>query len=221
MKIVDLLIEEQATEAIGQTIAKGVGGLAKGVGAVGGGVAGAWDAMKQGFEAGKAAVTGQPMPSNAATGSKQTSAAQTAPAQQQAPTAQASATELDQLKATLAKLDPQQKKDLATELEKSMNAATQTTTPAATAQPKAAPAASAGSAPLTPQQVAAKKAELQGKRAAGKSMATSTGTGFQNYKQSQPGQVYAGADEKGNPIFKPAVSRESKEIFSRFLNMKI
>jgi len=51
--------------------------------------------------------------------------------------------------------------------------------PAPAPAPVAAPAPAAGK--LTPQQIAAKKAELQGKRAAGKTTATQTGSGFKDY----------------------------------------
>lgn len=74
MRIEELISESQLNEGpgwdqvkagakqIGQGVATGapgvVGGLAKGVGAIGGGVAGAWDKMKQGFNAGRNAVGG-------------------------------------------------------------------------------------------------------------------------------------------------------------------
>jgi hypothetical protein len=61
MRIDDLLTEQRLDEGpIGQTVAKGVGGLAKGVGAVAGGIAGIPGAVKKGFKAGKAAVQGDP-----------------------------------------------------------------------------------------------------------------------------------------------------------------
>jgi hypothetical protein len=54
---------------VGAGVAKGVGGLAKGVGAVGGGIAGAFDKIKQGYQAGKGAVGGAPAPAASGGGS--------------------------------------------------------------------------------------------------------------------------------------------------------
>ena len=59
MKINELILENSVDEGIGQTIGKAWGGLAKGVGATVGGLAGTWDAAKQGYAAGKSAVTGK------------------------------------------------------------------------------------------------------------------------------------------------------------------
>jgi hypothetical protein len=59
MKINELILEDSVDEGIGQTIGKAWGGLAKGVGATVGGLAGTWDAAKQGYAAGKSAVTGK------------------------------------------------------------------------------------------------------------------------------------------------------------------
>jgi hypothetical protein len=59
MKINELILENSVDEGIGQTIGKTWGGLAKGVGATVGGLAGTWDAAKQGYAAGKSAVTGK------------------------------------------------------------------------------------------------------------------------------------------------------------------
>lgn len=60
MKIQELLIEEQVDEislnGVGKGIGKAVGAAAKGIGAVAGGAVGAWDAMKKGYQAGKATV---------------------------------------------------------------------------------------------------------------------------------------------------------------------
>ena len=47
---------------VGTGVAKGVGGVAKGIGAVGGGIAGAFDKIKQGYQAGKGAVGGTQAP---------------------------------------------------------------------------------------------------------------------------------------------------------------
>jgi hypothetical protein len=63
MRINEILTESEIQQLeegpIGQAVAKGIGGVAKGVGAVGGAAVGAWDAVKQGFKAGRAAVSGQ------------------------------------------------------------------------------------------------------------------------------------------------------------------
>jgi hypothetical protein len=58
MKINDLY-ETQQDEGIGSALAKGVGAVSKGAAAVAGGAVGAWDKAKQGFQAGRAAVSGQ------------------------------------------------------------------------------------------------------------------------------------------------------------------
>lgn len=59
MKINELILEHSVEEGVGQAIGKAWGGLAKGVGATVGGLAGTWDAAKQGYAAGKSAVTGK------------------------------------------------------------------------------------------------------------------------------------------------------------------
>jgi len=69
-------------------------------------------------------------------------------------------------------------------------------------------------------QQAATKARLQGQRAAGKSMATQTGGGFNQYVQGGGGQKLAGADAQGNPVFKQNVQRESVG-YSKFLGCYI
>jgi hypothetical protein len=69
-------------------------------------------------------------------------------------------------------------------------------------------------------QQAALKARLQGQRAAGKSMATQTGSGFNQYVQGGGGQKLAGADAQGNPVFKQNVQRESVG-YSKFLGCYI
>jgi potassium efflux system protein len=62
MRINELLVEEQVDEislaGIGRGIGKAVGGVAQGVGAVAGGIAGIPGAVKKGFQAGKAVVSG-------------------------------------------------------------------------------------------------------------------------------------------------------------------
>ena len=62
MRINELLVESQQLDEgpFGQAVGKAVGGLAKGVGAVAGGIAGIPGAVKKGFKAGKAAVSGDP-----------------------------------------------------------------------------------------------------------------------------------------------------------------
>jgi hypothetical protein len=72
MKINDLYesqeqLDELSLSGIGKGLAKGVNAVSKGVGAVAGGAAGAIDAAKQGYQAGKAAVSGQPTPPNTPT----------------------------------------------------------------------------------------------------------------------------------------------------------
>ncbi len=61
MRINDIINEDQLDElslkGIGQGIGKGIGAVSKGLGAGVGGLVGAWNAAKQGYEAGKKAVT--------------------------------------------------------------------------------------------------------------------------------------------------------------------
>ena len=90
----------------------------------------------------------------------------------------------------------------------------------------AAPAAPpAGTPPasgkLTQAQQDAKKAELLGKRQAGKTTASQTGTGFNQYVQGGGGSTLAGADKQGNPVFKQNVKREDIQFESKFLGMII
>jgi len=148
MKITEILSEDQLDEGWKDALAKGVGGIAQGIGATVGGAAGAWDRMKQGYAKGKSAVADpdayfNPQQANTATnvaptagqtvspaaGSAPTTVAATqaaaAPAalapQQSAPRAsapQATPDELEDLKATLAKLNPDQKQAIAAELQK-------------------------------------------------------------------------------------------------------
>ena len=140
MRINELIVDQTLEEGVGQTIGKAWGGAMKGIGAVGGGIAGSWDAMKQGYRAGKAAVAGTAGPSNATAGAATPQPIGSAPAPTGGPaptptaTPGASGLEIDQLKTTLGKLNPEQKKELADELEKSMN------TPAPGAETAPAPA---------------------------------------------------------------------------------
>lgn len=91
MRINELIVENQNLDeislaGIGKGIAKGVGATAKGIGSIAGGAVGAWDAAKQGYQAGKANVSGRPAPQGSAP--QQAPAAQPA-ASSQAPTQQA------------------------------------------------------------------------------------------------------------------------------------
>jgi len=60
MKINEVIVEANVLGNVATALGKTVGGVAKGVGAVAGGVAGIPSAVKQGFQAGKATVSGQP-----------------------------------------------------------------------------------------------------------------------------------------------------------------
>jgi len=66
MKINELMTESQIDElslgGIGRGLAKGVGGFARGAGALAGGLAGAGAAARQGYAAGRSAVSGQTPP---------------------------------------------------------------------------------------------------------------------------------------------------------------
>ena len=101
MKITELLTESEIQhleegpklDAFGRAVGGAVGGVAKGVGAVAGGVKGAWDAAKQGFQAGRDAVSGKPaapaagvQPAQAQAAAAPSAGVPAAPAQ---PTAQA------------------------------------------------------------------------------------------------------------------------------------
>ena len=66
MRINELLVEQQLDELglgqVGTIAGRALGGTAKALGATVGGVKGAWDAAKQGYQTGKATVSGQPVP---------------------------------------------------------------------------------------------------------------------------------------------------------------
>jgi hypothetical protein len=71
MKLSELAVNDQkidelsvggAAKAVGRGVGKTVGGVAKGIGAVAGGIAGIPGAVKKGFQAGKATVSGDPAP---------------------------------------------------------------------------------------------------------------------------------------------------------------
>ena len=127
-------------------------------------------------------------------------------------------------------LDPASKTQLAGELEKSIAS---TPAPAATTTPDeldavkknaglpATPAATPAATPtgkLTQTQQDAKKAELKGKRLAGKTTASQTGSGFKDYVGGSQTKL-VGADKTGAPVFKK-LNRESVG-FSNFLDMDI
>lgn len=80
---------------------------------------------------------------------------------------------------------------------------------AGTAKPAATDAAGGK---LTPQQQAAKKAELKSRRASGTSTATSTGKGFKDYTKSASSQRIVGANPDGSPkIQQIKASREFRQ----------
>jgi hypothetical protein len=62
------------------------------------------------------------------------------------------------------------------------------------------------------------KAKLQGKRAAGQTTASQTGSGFKDYVGGSQTKL-TGADAQGNPVFKK-LQRESV-AFSNFLGVHI
>ena len=77
MHINELLTENKTEEGIASTLGKGVGALSKGVGAVAGGVQGAWDKMKQGYQAGRSGVSGVAAPSGSSGSSSASSGVST------------------------------------------------------------------------------------------------------------------------------------------------
>ena len=244
MKINELIAESQVDEGLGSMIGKGVGALAKGVGATVGGAVGAWDAAKKGYAAGKATVAGDLDPAAPAAAPAQggtqpaTPPAQgAAPAQGgSAPAAAPNSGELGGIMQAIDKLDRPTKQQLAGELEKSIAGGGQpapagmppqgspVTAPGATPAPGAPPAG--GTAPTTPPaggkltqaQQDAMKAKLQGKRAAGQTTASQTGSGFKDYVGGSQTKL-TGADAQGNPVFKK-LQRESV-AFSNFLGVHI
>jgi hypothetical protein len=284
MKIIDLVeakekIDELSGVGVANNVAKGVGSVAGGVGAVAGGLKGAWDRAKQGYQSGKAAVSGQQTtagaqatgaqsaPGNVQTGSapdiqsqikakeqelaqlkaQASQQAQAAPvAQSAAPAPVAEPTASNQTTpstTTDEPINPSTGKPLTDQERQAHMAAGGTfdgetgaplpiekkaaTAPVTQQAPAASPAANtppATTAPagkLTAQQQAAKKAELLGKRAAGKTTASQTGSGFSQYVQGGGGSTLAGADAQGNPVFKQNVKREDFEFESKFLGRMI
>lgn len=142
MKINDLFTEDQNLEEgpIGNAVAAGVRGVSKGIGATVGGIRGAWDAAKQGYQAGRAAVSG--VGQSAQTGGTQQAAQtgntqQSEPAQtggvqqttQQATPAQTGNTQQDptaQIKAEISRLDDAGKQDVMTAIQQSLQQSAQT-----------------------------------------------------------------------------------------------
>ena len=130
MKINELLSEQQdLDEGLGSMIGKGVGALAKGAGAVVGGAVGAWDAAKKGYAAGKSTVAGDDeapaTPSTApaaapASGTALPSTGDTGRPYVAPPAADSGA--IGSIMQAVDKLDPASKKQLAGELEKSLDA---------------------------------------------------------------------------------------------------
>jgi hypothetical protein len=106
--------------------------------------------------------------------------------------------------------------------------------PAPASTPKTPPATEPAPAPATPPaaktppttggkltkaQQDAKKAELLGKRQAGKTTATQTGGGFKDYVGGS-GERMTGVDASGAPIYQK-IQREGIEFRSNFLGMMI
>lgn len=162
MKINDLYesqeqLDELSLSGIGKGLAKGVNAVSKGVGAVAGGAAGAIDAAKQGYQAGKAAVSGQapagntPTTASAGATAPGTTTAQTGNTQAGATTAPAAGStapakgtaDFGTIQRSIKTLSPNQKKALAGQL-----AGKPATAPEA---PATAPAAAAPVAPTGPQ----------------------------------------------------------------------
>lgn len=155
MKIIDLYesqeqLDELSLGGIGKGLAKGVNAVSKGVGAVAGGAAGAIDAAKQGYQAGKAAVSGQapaektpasvgtPANATAPAGNAQagTTASDTAPAAGTTAPAKGTA-DFGTIQRSIKTLSPNQKTALSNQLAgKSAPTAPATTAPAAPTGPQ-------------------------------------------------------------------------------------
>ena len=166
MKINDLY-ETQQDEGIGSALAKGVGAVSKGVASVAGGAHGAWDAAKQGYQAGRTAVSGQaptgaastsPAPTTGATDPATTAAATGAPpsaGNASASTAPASGAtakgtaDFGTIQRSIKTLSPNQKTALASQLAGKTPATTAPAAPATTP-----PAATAPTGPQKGQEVA-------------------------------------------------------------------
>lgn len=264
MRINEIILEQELDEGLGQAIGKAWGGAMKGVGAVGGGIAGSWDAMKQGYRAGKAAVSGRVNPDDAdptltknqpagtppqgqqaaaapGPGAAPQQGQQAAPssAPQQAAPAGVASSELDQLKSTLGKLNPNQKKELAGELEKSMSAPAPQQQPAAGG---ATPAAGGGTTYDPAKAAADKQAKAAADRAEADKQIAATKAANAQTAQADNALVAAVKAAKAKPAFQQTAQdkltikqgaakgiHESKkkkkkvvaEFNSKFLGMKI
>jgi hypothetical protein len=171
-------------------------------------------------------------------GTQPASSGGSAPAQAggSAPAAAPNSGELGGIMQAIDKLDKPTKQQLAGELEKNISSTAEpapeksaggtapTTPPAGGTAPTTPPAG--GTAPTTPPaggkltqaQQDAMKAKLQGKRAAGQTTASQTGSGFKDYVGGSQTKL-TGADAQGNPVFKK-LQRESV-AFSNFLGVHI
>jgi hypothetical protein len=135
MKISELIVESQdldeiSLSGVGRTLAKGVGGTARAVGSVAGGIAGIGAAAKQGYAAGKTAVSGEPNQNTTASAPvAPASSLPTVPAPQVAPTM--STTAYTQAKGMIDKLNRNGKQRILAKLQKELGS----TTPAPTAAP--------------------------------------------------------------------------------------
>lgn len=138
MRINELILEKQELDEIslsqvGSAIGKGATAIGKGIGGAAGGAVQAgknfWQGMKAGYAGAQQSVAGQPEPAAPAAAPQTQPAAQTGgqpaaqPGAQPQPAPQGAAPdELEQLKGLVAKLNPDQKKQIASELEKSTSA---------------------------------------------------------------------------------------------------
>jgi hypothetical protein len=231
----------------GATVGSVAGKTANALGAVAGGVKGAWDAAKAGFQKGQGFVSGQRAGGTQSTAPSTSASTTQAPTQQ---TSTQSAVDPQDIQSQIAQKKQeisalqQQLASAKAPAQQEVPAGNSTgpaqaqtgTAPAQPAQvpptqqapaanapaaPATAQQAPAANAPLTAQQQAAKKAELLGKRAAGKTTASQTGSGFNQYVQGGGGSTLAGADAQGNPVFKQNVKREDFEFESKFLGRMI
>lgn len=119
MRINELLSEDQLNEGLGAAIAKGIGATARGIGSVAGGAHGAWDAMKQGYKIGRSAVSGMGNDMSWDPGTDNTGRNIAPASTKTSLEPQATPDELESLKTIISKLNPDQKQDIAAELQKS------------------------------------------------------------------------------------------------------
>lgn len=209
---------------LGKVAGSVAGKTAQGIGAVAGGVKGAWDAAKAGFQQGKGFVSGQKIggaltarqanqqgpqgtaPAQNVQGQAGTAVQQMAKATQGQKPAQVGNTLYSQLKGQVGNLDK-------ASIDKMINLLQKQKAQVGKAQQATGGAGAFGQ---MAQQIAAKKAELQGRRAAGNSTATATGSGFQNYVAGS-GERLQGADAQGNPVFKKIAREGAYQFESKFL----